>query len=232
MKINLPAAFGCVALVFAFGTALTRSAELLAENAVVVPAPSFQAPAAKGIQTVVFAGGCFWGVQGVFAHVKGVKSAVSGYAGGGAGAARYEVVSTGMTGHAEAVRVVYDPAEVSYATLLQVFFSVVADPTTLNYQGPDHGTQYRTAIFPTTPEQKAITQRYITQLNQAHIWSRPIVTRIEAGAFFPAEAYHQDYLTENPGNPYIQANDLPKVAALKRLFPTQYRPKPVLVKPA
>lgn len=230
MKINLPAAFGCLALVFAAGTAVMRSSELMAESAIAVPVPGQDAPASQGLQTAVFAGGCFWGVQGVFAHLKGVQSAVSGYAGGSARAASYETVSTGSTGHAEAVRVTYDPAQVSYGTLLQVFFSVVADPTTLNYQGPDRGTQYRTAIFPSTPAQKLVAQRYIAQLEKARIWKKPIVTKIEAGAFFPAEAYHQNYLTKNPDSPYIRANDLPKINALKRLFPSQYRSKPVLVK--
>jgi peptide-methionine (S)-S-oxide reductase len=230
MRLNLAAVFGCFALIFAFGVAVTRSSELMAESAVVVPKPVVAPESSEGLQSVVFAGGCFWGVQGVFAHVDGVKSAVSGYAGGQPGAARYETVSTGMTGHAESVRVVYDPKQVSYATLLQIYFSVVADPTTLNYQGPDQGTQYRTAIFPTTPEQKSATARYIAQLNKAHIWPKPIVTRIESGRFFPAEAYHQDYLFRNPDSAYIRANDLPKINALRHLFPEQYRKQPVLVK--
>jgi methionine-S-sulfoxide reductase len=230
MKINLPAALGGLALIFAFGTAFTRSAELMAENAITVPAPTYQAAPAKGLQTAIFAGGCFWGVQGVYAHVDGVTRAVSGYAGGKVANPTYETVSSGTTGHAEAVRVTYDPAKVSYDTLLQIFFSVVADPTTLNYQGPDHGTQYRTAIFPTTSEQRVAAQRYIAQLNKAKIWPRPIVTRIEAGKFYPAEGYHQDFLTRNPDYPYIRINDLPKVAALKRLFPQEYRARPVLVR--
>jgi peptide-methionine (S)-S-oxide reductase len=229
-KLNLAAVFGCLALIFAFGTAVTRSSELMAESAIAVPKPDFTPAASGALQTVVFAGGCFWGVQGVFAHVMGVKSAVSGYAGGDAGSAQYDTVSTGDTRHAEAVRVVFDPKQVSYATLLQIYFSVVADPTTLNYQGPDHGPQYRSAIFPSTPEQKATTQRYIAQLNKAHIWPKPIVTRIESGSFFPAEAYHQNYLFRNPDSGYIRANDLPKIAALKRLFSQQYRKQPVLVR--
>jgi len=229
MRFNLPAALGCLALIFAVSVAVTRSAELMAEGPVIVPAPSYQAPASKGLETAVFAGGCFWGVQGVFAHVTGVRSAVSGYAGGDAKTARYQQVGTGRTGHAEAVRIVFDPTQVSYADLLRIYFSVVADPTTLNYQGPDSGTQYRTAIFPTTLEQKVMAQRYIGQLEKAGIWHNPIVTRLEAGAFYPAEAYHQDFLMRNPNHPYIRINDLPKISALKRLFPEEYRAKPVLV---
>jgi len=229
MRFNLPAALGCLALIFAVSVAVTRSAELMAEGPMIVPAPSYQAPTPKGLETAVFAGGCFWGVQGVFAHVKGVRSAVSGYAGGDAKTARYQQVGAGRTGHAEAVRIVFDPAQVSYADLLRIYFSVVADPTTLNYQGPDSGTQYRTAIFPTTLEQKVMAQRYIGQLEKAGIWHNPIVTRVEAGAFYPAEAYHQDFLMRNPNHPYIRINDLPKISALKRLFPEEYRAKPVLV---
>ena len=229
MKFNLPAVFGCLALVAAMAMATTRSSELMAEGPVTVPAPAYQAPAPQGVQTAVFAGGCFWGVQGVFAHVKGVKSALSGYAGGDAKTAKYKAVGTGRTGHAEAVRITFDPAQVSYGELLRIYFSVVADPTTLNYQGPDNGPQYRTAIFPATLEQKVMAQRYIAQLDKAGIWRKPIVTRIESGAFYPAETYHQDFLTRNPDNPYIRAHDIPKVSALKRLFPERYRANPVLV---
>lgn len=230
MKINLSAALGGLALIFAFAMVTTRSSELMAEGPVVVPAPTYQAPSTKGPETAIFAGGCFWGVQGVFAHMKGVQSAVSGYAGGDAKTARYQIVGTGRTGHAEAVRITYDPTQVSYGDLLRVFFSVVADPTTLNFQGPDHGPQYRTAIFPTTLEQKVTAQRYITQLDKAQIWRKPIVTTIESGSFYPAEAYHQNFLSRNPDHPYIKAHDIPKVSALKRLFPGQYRAKPVLVR--
>lgn len=228
MKINLPAALGCLALIFASAIAATRSSELMAERPAIVPAPTYQAPPAKGLETAVFAGGCFWGVQGVFAHVKGVNSAVAGYAGGAANTARYEIVGTGQTGHAEAVRIVYDPTQVSYADLLQFFFSVVADPTTLNFQGPDQGPQYRTAIFPTTSGQKVTAQRYIAQLDKARVWRNPIVTTIESGAFYPAEGYHQDFLSRHPDHPYIRANDLPKVLAFKRLFPKYYRAMPVV----
>ena len=201
-----------------------------AEQAVRVPPPALDAPAAAANDTAVFAGGCFWGVQGVFQHVKGVRSAVSGYTGGTRRTAEYETVSRGGTGHAESVRVTFDPRVVSYGKLLQIYFSVVADPTELNRQGPDSGTQYRSALFPTGDTQRRVAAAYIAQLGRAGIWRRPIVTRIErAQGFYPAEAYHQDYLTLNPRAPYIAVNDLPKVAALKALFPAQYRAAPVLV---
>jgi peptide-methionine (S)-S-oxide reductase len=181
-------------------------------------------------ETAVLAGGCFWGVQGVFQHVKGVTNAVSGYAGGDRKDASYDAVSTGATGHAEAVQVTFDPRQVSYARILQIFFSVAHDPTQLNRQGPDHGPQYRSAIFPSNPRQQAVAQAYIAQLDKARVWPAPIVTKIEAGkAFFPAEDYHQDFLVRNPRYPYIVYNDLPKIEDLKRLFPAEYRPEPVLV---
>lgn len=182
------------------------------------------------LATAVLAGGCFWGVQGVFQHVDGVSRALSGYAGGEEATARYEAVSDGTTGHAEAVQVTFDPSRVSYARILQVFFSVAHDPTQLNRQGPDHGTQYRSAIFPADAEQARIASAYIGQLDQARVFAAPIVTRIEMGRpFYPAEAYHQDYLSRHPTQPYIVVNDLPKVHALQRLFPDRYRPKPMLV---
>ena len=203
---------------------------MAAETAVRVPAPAVDLPATPKLETAVLAGGCFWGVQGVYAHVKGVKSAVSGYAGGKRATADYDSVSTGSTGHAESVKIVYDPQVVSYGKLLQIYFSVVADPTTLNYQGPDHGSQYRSAIFPLTPQQKMVAERYIAQLGRSGAWNRPIVTRLEAlPGFYPAEGYHQDFLTRKPDYPYIVVNDLPKVEALKRMFPAQYRDRPVMV---
>jgi peptide-methionine (S)-S-oxide reductase len=181
----------------------------------------------------VFAGGCFWGVQGVFQHVAGVANAVSGYSGGDAASAQYETVSGGETGHAESVQVSFDPHQVTYGKLLQIYFSVVHDPTQLNRQGPDRGTQYRSALFPQNADQKRVAEAYIAQLNQVRAFAKPIVTRIEAfKGFYPAEGYHQNYLTLNPQNPYIAFNDLPKVAALQRLFPTLYRDKPVLVQTA
>jgi peptide-methionine (S)-S-oxide reductase len=180
----------------------------------------------------VLAGGCFWGVQGVFQHVKGVTSAVSGYAGGGKRDAEYEIVGTGMTGHAESVEVLYDPRQITYGQLLQIFFSVVHDPTQLNRQGPDFGTQYRSAIFPRDAEQQNVAKSYVAQLDQAHVFKHAIVTKIEMGrTFYPAEAYHQDFLERNPRYPYIAINDMPKLGDLKRLFPDRYRATPVLVLP-
>ncbi|HEY7577064.1 MAG TPA: peptide-methionine (S)-S-oxide reductase MsrA [Acetobacteraceae bacterium] len=181
-------------------------------------------------EVAVLAGGCFWGVQGVFQHVAGVTGAVSGYAGGDAATAHYDLVGTGQTGHAESVRVTFDPRRISYGRILQIYFSVAHDPTELNYQGPDRGTQYRSTIFPITQEQADIAKAYIAQLDQAHAFQAPVVTTIEAGrAFYPAEAYHQDFLARHPINPYIVYNDLPKIRELQRLFPDLYRADPVLV---
>jgi len=202
------------------------------DDAVAIAPPALDMPADSGnLQTAVFAGGCFWGVQGVFQHVQGVKNAVSGYDGGAASTAQYETVSGGDTGHAESVSVTYDPSKVSYGKLLQIYFSVAHNPTELNRQGPDSGTQYRSAIFAQNAEQQKVAQAYIAQLDAAKSFDKPIVTKIEMGkSFFPAESYHQDFLTENPSYPYIVINDLPKVAQLKKLFPDQYRAEPVLVK--
>jgi peptide-methionine (S)-S-oxide reductase len=181
-------------------------------------------------EVAVLAGGCFWGVQGVFQHVDGVTSAVSGYAGGSANTAHYEMVGTNTTGHAESVRVTFDPRRISYGRILQIYFSVAHDPTELNRQGPDVGTQYRSAIFPINPEQARLAEAYIAQLDQTHVFDAPIVTKIEtARDFYPAEDYHQDFLTRNPRHPYIFVNDLPKIEHLKRLFPDLYRATPVLV---
>ncbi len=199
-----------------------------AERAVTLPAPAVDIPASavKGPQTAVFAGGCFWGVEAVFRHVKGVSSAVSGYAGGAAKTADYEIVSTGSTGHAESVKVTFDPALVSYGKLLEVFFSVAHDPTQLNRQGPDSGTQYRSVIFTTSDEQKRVAQAYVTQLDQAKVYGRLIVTEVVAlPTFYPAEAYHQNYLALHPTQPYIVFNDLPKVENLRTQFPTLYAAK-------
>jgi len=208
-----------------FGTA-----GVAAETAVRAPAPIVTAASSATTETAVFAGGCFWGVQGVFQHVKGVKSAVSGFTGGAGKTAHYERVSDGDTGHAESVRVVFDPRVVSYSDLLRVYFSVVADPTQLNAQGPDVGPQYRSALFPTSEAQRRVAAAYLEQLRKAHLWKKPIVTRIErAQPFYVAEAYHQDYLTRHPDSGYIRYNDLPKVAALKQLYPQLWREKPVLV---
>ncbi|VVN91144.1 peptide-methionine (S)-S-oxide reductase MsrA [Pseudomonas fluorescens] len=201
-------------------------------DAVAIPPPALDLPAGQSAsETVVLAGGCFWGVQGVFQHVKGVKRAVSGYAGGTASTAQYEQVSNGNTGHAEAVEVTFDPTQVSYGNLLQIFFSVAHNPTELNRQGPDTGTQYRSAIFPANAEQQRVAQAYIAQLDAAHSFNKPIVTKLETfNGFYPAEDYHQDFLTEHPTYPYIVINDLPKVAQLKQLYPQRYQEKPVLVK--
>jgi peptide-methionine (S)-S-oxide reductase len=195
-------------------------------SAVVLPNPAVdESVSAKSTQeTAVFAGGCFWGVQAVFQHVKGVVSATSGYSGGPSVAAGYAVVSTGTTGHAESVKVVYDPAKISYGQLLKVFFSVAHDPTELNRQGPDTGTQYRSVIFYSSDQQKRIAQAYIAQLDQAKVFPRAIVTQVAPlKAFYPAEAYHQNYATLHPDNPYIRYNDLPKVANLQQQFPNLYR---------
>jgi peptide-methionine (S)-S-oxide reductase len=196
-----------------------------------IPAPDLdEAAGSRASEVAVLAGGCFWGVQGVFQHVDGVGRAVSGYAGGTEGTAHYDTVSSGATGHAESVEVTFDPRNVSYGTLLQIYFSVAHDPTQLNRQGPDFGTQYRSAIFPTSAEQERIARAYIAQLEKARVFGGPIVTTIEPGAtFHPAEAHHQDFLTLHPTHPYIVINDLPKVAALERLFPRLYRQKPVRV---
>lgn len=200
-------------------------------DGVVLPAPAVDIPARDATSdVVVLAGGCFWGVQGVFQHLKGVTSAVSGYAGGERETAVYEMVGTGRTGHAESVRVTYDPRQISYGRILQVFFSVVHDPTQLNRQGPDIGTDYRSAIFPANAEQAEVARAYIAQLDQARAFSRPIVTKIETGKeFYPAEAYHQDYLVNHPNQPYIVFNDLPKIEDLRTLFSDLYRANPVLV---
>ena len=203
-----------------------------AEPAVVLPAPTTElaVPEGAALQTAVFAGGCFWGVQGVFQHVAGVKNAVSGYAGGSADTASYARVGTGRTGHAEAVSVVFDPKVIRYGRLLQIYFSVAHDPTQLNRQGPDSGTQYRSTVFASDAEQARVAQAYIEQLNRANSFGRPLATTVEPlKGFYPAEAEHQDFLTRNPRYPYIVINDLPKVENLKRLFPAVYQATPVLV---
>jgi peptide-methionine (S)-S-oxide reductase len=196
-----------------------------ATAAVKIPDPAVDAPlaSAKGQQTMVIAGGCFWGIQAVFQHVKGVKRATSGYAGGAANTAHYEMVSTGRTGHAESVQVIFDPSQITYGQLLKVFFSVAHDPTELNRQGPDTGTQYRSVIFYSDPDQQRIAQAYIDQLNQAKVFSAAIVTQVvPLNKFYPAEDYHQDYATLHPNEPYIMINDLPKVANLRKEFPSLY----------
>jgi peptide-methionine (S)-S-oxide reductase len=189
-----------------------------------LPNPKVDTVLAAGpTQTVVFAGGCFWGIQAVFKHVKGVSKATAGYSGGAASTAEYEIVSTGTTGHAESVQVVYDPSKVTFGQLLKVFFSVAHDPTELDYQGPDHGTQYRSVIFFATGEQQRVAQAYIGQLQAAHVFGSPIVTEVTPlKAFYAAEDYHQDYAEHHPDEPYVAHNDLPKLAALKKQFPELY----------
>jgi peptide-methionine (S)-S-oxide reductase len=222
------AALGALAI-----AAFEVAPSLAAEDAVAIPAPAADVQAVDGIQTVVVAGGCFWGVQGVFQHTSGVVNAVSGYAGGSKATAAYENVSTGTTGHAESVEIKYDPKKISYGKILQIFFSVAHDPTQLNRQGPDSGTQYRSAIFTTSDEQKKVADAYIAQLNAAKVYKKTIVTQVgPLQGFFPAEAYHQDYLTLHPSQPYIAYNDIPKVENLKKLFAANYLEKPTLVSSA
>jgi peptide-methionine (S)-S-oxide reductase len=193
-----------------------------------VPAATVADAPATGIQTAVLSGGCFWGVQGVFEHVKGVKQVVAGYAGGAANTAQYETVSGGNTGHAESVQIKFDPKQVSYGEILRVYFSVATDPTELNRQGPDSGTQYRGEIWTTTPDQKRVADAYIAQLQASHTFKAPIVTRVDAyRGFYPAEGYHQDFLIKNPDYPYIVINDEPKIENLKTMLPALYVSAPV-----
>ena len=225
MKTSMARRLGVAAAMVA-GILLAGRLPLAREIAVALPDPKRdQAPGTHGEQTAVFAGGCFWGVEAVFRHVKGVTAAVSGYAGGTPAAPSYEQVSSGQTGHAETVSVRYDPAQVSYGQLLKVFLSVAHNPTELNYQGPDHGTQYRSVIFYTNADQREVAQAYIGQLNDAHVYPKPIVTQlVPYKVFYPAEGYHQDYLAHHPDNPYVAYNDLPKLDELKRLYPDRWRP--------
>jgi peptide-methionine (S)-S-oxide reductase len=222
------AAIGALAL-SAFAVVPSRAAE----QAVIIPAPTTDVQAADGIQTAVIAGGCFWGVQGVFQHTAGVLNAVSGYSGGSRMTANYTMIGTGTTGHAEAVEIKYDPKKISYGKILQIFFSVVHDPTQLNRQGPDSGTQYRSAIFTVNDEQKKVAEAYIAQLTAAKVYKKPIVTKVgPLQAFYAAEDYHQDYLTLHPNQPYIVYNDIPKIENLKKIFADSYIEKPTLVSAA
>ncbi len=223
LSITTAASLVAVALFFTAPNAL-------AQEGLAIPAPALDETTTTGKETAVFAGGCFWGVQGVFQRVDGVSNAVSGYAGGAEDTAHYEMVGNGTTGHAEAVRITFDPARVSYGKLLQIYFSVAHDPTELNRQGPDVGPQYRSTIFPGNDEQARVARAYIDQLNKARLYEAAIVTTIEADkAFYHAEDYHQDFLTNNPTYPYIVYNDMPKIENLKRLFPDRFRADPVLV---
>lgn len=222
-----------IMLVLLLGLGILASRPMMAarDAPTIIAPPALDNAKAKGpMQTAVLAGGCFWGVQGVFEHVKGVRKVVSGYAGGSESDAQYEIVSSGKTGHAESVQITFNPAEVSYGELLQIFFSVAHDPTLLNRQGPDEGTQYRSVIFYTDDTQRKIAEAYVQRLDKLHTYSNAIVTKIEPfKGFYTAEDYHQDFLINNPDNPYIIINDLPKISNLKQLFPGRYMAKPVMV---
>ncbi|MGH8782166.1 peptide-methionine (S)-S-oxide reductase MsrA [Paraburkholderia sp.] len=230
--LRSPAARIAAAVAVAFGALMWHGVAQSGEDVTKIPAPTVdEKVAANHSETAVFAGGCFWGVQGVFQHVRGVTQVASGYTGGAAGTAQYETVSEGDTGHAESVRIVFDPTQITYGHLLQIFFSVAHNPTELDYQGPDHGTQYRSAIFPMDADQRHVAEAYIAQLNASHAYSQPLVTSIEAyKGFYPAENYHQNFLALHPDYPYIAINDMPKVGSLKKMFPNVYRDQPVLLK--
>jgi peptide-methionine (S)-S-oxide reductase len=228
---SLRALAGVTILASVFALAATMAVPA-AEPSVAIPPPAFDPPPApgSGLQKIVLAGGCFWGVQGVYEHIKGVIQAVSGYSGGTKETAHYEMVGTERTGHAESVQVTYDPKQISYGKILQIFFSVAHNPTELNYQGPDTGPSYRSAIFYANDEQKRVAAAYIGQLDKAHVFNAVIVTKLQPfTGFYPAEDYHQDFLVLHPDYPYIVFNDLPKVENLKRLFPDYYRKVPVTV---
>jgi peptide-methionine (S)-S-oxide reductase len=221
------------ALALGLGVSLRLSQPIAAEQPHTIPAPLVDEQSDATSEVAVFAGGCFWGVQGVFQHVKGVTNALSGYSGGEKSTAEYETVSTGTTGHAESVKVTYDPRQITYGRLLQIYFAVAHDPTELNRQGPDSGAQYRSEIFVGNADQAKIAKSYVAQLDKAGAFGAPIVTKVDAlRGFYAAEGYHQDFLTLNPNYPYIVVNDLPKVEALKRLFPDSYRQEPTLVSAA
>lgn len=221
-----------LAALFVGATCALAPFAVRAEPAVVIPPPAVdRVTPASGLETAVLAGGCFWGMQAVYQHVKGVTNAVSGYAGGAKKTAQYETVSSGNTGHAESVQVTFNPRQISYGKILQIYFSVAHNPTELNRQGPDSGTQYRSEIFAQSAEQQKIARNYIAQLNQAHVFKQPIVTKTNTmnAAFYPAEGYHQDYVIKHPYQPYIVYNDAPKVENLNKLFPDLWREKPVTV---
>ncbi|HQT47620.1 MAG TPA: peptide-methionine (S)-S-oxide reductase MsrA [Acidocella sp.] len=219
--------FGLGAAAFA-AVALSFHSPARADAAVAVPAPAYAPPSTAVQETATLSGGCFWGLQGVYEHVKGVEHVVAGYTGGSAATAQYETVSTGTTGHAESVQITFDPKVISYARILQIYVSVAADPTELDFQGPDHGTQYRSEIWVDSPRQQKIATDYLAQLTAAHVFAQPIVVRVHpAMPFYAAEAYHQDFLVRHPDYPYIVINDLPKVAALQAGFPEDYQATPV-----
>ncbi|HLZ76573.1 peptide-methionine (S)-S-oxide reductase MsrA [Phenylobacterium sp.] len=227
MKLRL---FAAAALLIAVAAPVAQAAS--PANALPVPKIDVSTAEAGKTETAVLAGGCFWGVQGVFEHVKGVKKVYSGYAGGPGSLAHYELVSTGTTGHAESVKIIFDPAEISYGEILRIFFTVATDPTQVNMQFPDEGPQYRGEIFYSTPDQQRVAEAYIKQLNDAHVYRKPIATRVDPlKGFFNAEDHHQDYLVRHPENPYIPAYDIPKVVALRQVFPDRYVAQPTLVFP-
>jgi peptide-methionine (S)-S-oxide reductase len=228
MRVSRPIGIALALLpVLAFLPLLTAHSE----TATKIDPPTFDAKSSNGLETAVIAGGCFWGIQAVYQHTRGVTNAVSGYAGGKKNEANYETVSFGRTGHAEAVAVTFDRSAISFGKILQIYFSVAHDPTQLNRQGPDYGTQYRSEIFPQSDEQREIAKAYVAQLDKAKAFPKPIVTKIEAGqaAFYPAEDYHQDYAVKHPMQPYIVINDAPKVVNLKAIFSAEYREAPVTV---
>ena len=232
MKLRTPLWAAALVALGTIGMLVWQSPLFGAEAPVVIAPPAIDNPKTAGpLQTAVLAGGCFWGVQGVYEHVRGVRKVLAGYAGGDKATAQYETVSSGTTGHAESVKIVFDPAEISYGQILQIAFSVVHDPTQLNRQGPDVGSQYRSSVFYGDDGQKRIAEAYIAQLNQAHAFARPIVTRVDPlKGFYPAEDYHQDYLIHNPTVPYIAYFDIPKIENLKRTFPELYSGQPVLAR--
>jgi peptide-methionine (S)-S-oxide reductase len=228
MHTKIKATVAVLALV-ACGLACRAGADAVNK---VIPAPAFDVPATEAtrLQTAVLAGGCFWGMQGMFEHVQGVTKVVAGYSGGSKSTARYELVGTELTGHAESVQITFDPKRISYGQLLRLYFSVAHDPTELNRQGPDTGPSYRSEIFFASPAQERIARAYVEQLTKANVFKTPIVTKVEPlKGFYPAEGYHQDFLVKNPGHPYIVRNDLPKIEALKQVYPEVFRETPVLV---
>ncbi|WP_299329727.1 peptide-methionine (S)-S-oxide reductase MsrA [Parasphingopyxis sp.] len=226
MKKRVSFAIGAAAVIAAVAAISLPTTQQTVEAAVTIPPPRTNVVVTEGNQVAVFAGGCFWGMEGVFQHVRGVRSVVSGYAGGSAETATYEQVGTGRTGHAEAVRIVYDPSVVTYGELLRIYFSVAHDPTQVNRQGPDVGPDYRSAIFPQNAAQRSVSRRYIALLNESGRFSRPIATRLESGRFYRAEDYHQDFMNRNPRHPYILAHDVEKVEDLRATFPRMFTNTP------
>lgn len=232
-RVSLPAASIAAVSLLGLLAAHLQTPARAADPAKPLPMPEEDAPATSGVQTAVLSGGCFWGVQGVFEHVRGVNRVLAGYAGGKAETASYETVSSGETGHAESVKISFDPRQITYGQILRIFFSVALDPTEVDRQGPDWGTQYRSEVFVADEAQKRVAQAYVALLDRAHVFPAPIATRIDPDTgFYPAEDYHQDYLVHHPDSMYIVFNDLPKVANLKRLFPELYVEAPVLAMPA